>query len=127
MVRSYGIEGRPSRHASWYGRHQHAYFNHLTRQRSVIHRLAVRHVLISSNVGSVGFSSTFGFDYNDADGVSGYDFNSVVLHEITEVMGRSLAVGGTIAGASPSYYAGDPLCSRRPHVLQRWLFLDTAS
>jgi len=66
--------------------------------------------------GYVGFSSTFGFDYNDADGVSGYDFNGVVLHEITEVMGRSLAVGGSIGGSSPSYYAGDLLHFSAPGV-----------
>ena len=66
--------------------------------------------------GYVGFSSTYGFDYNDADGVSGYDFSGVVLHEITEVMGRSLAVGGSIGGSSPSYYAGDLLHFSAPGV-----------
>ena len=57
--------------------------------------------------GAVGFSSIYGFDYNDADGVSGYDFNGTVLHEITEVMGRALFVGGSIDGSSPSYDAAD--------------------
>lgn len=57
--------------------------------------------------GAVGFSSIYGFDYNDADGVSGYDFNGTVLHEITEVMGRMLLVGGSIGGSSPSYDAAD--------------------
>ena len=52
--------------------------------------------------GAVGFSSIYSFDYNDADGVSGYDFNGTVLHEITEVMGRALFVGRSIGG-SPSY------------------------
>ena len=47
--------------------------------------------------GAVGFSSIYGFDYNNADGVSGYDFvNGTVPHEITEVMGRVLFVGGSI-------------------------------
>jgi hypothetical protein len=57
--------------------------------------------------GAVGFSSIYGFDYNVADGVSGYDFNGTVLHEITEVMGRTMLIGGSFRGLSPSYEAAD--------------------
>ncbi|HME20230.1 MAG TPA: NF038122 family metalloprotease [Acetobacteraceae bacterium] len=44
----------------------------------------------SSVDGSIGFSSTAGFTYNDSNGVAAgtYDFNGTALHEITEVMGR---------------------------------------
>src|SRR5262249_26205535 len=53
--------------------------------------------------GYVGFSSGKAFDYDNSDGVSPgtYDFYSVVLHEITEVLGRELN-----GGAGGSY---DPL------------------
>lgn len=55
--------------------------------------------------GYVGFSSALPFDYNNADGVSGgtYDFNGVVLHEISEVMGRLMLTGTTIGTTSNSY------------------------
>jgi hypothetical protein len=59
--------------------------------------------------GYVGFSSQSGiFDYNNTDGVSSgqYDFNGVVAHEFSEVMGRILLVGGTINNAH-SYMAYD--------------------
>jgi hypothetical protein len=55
--------------------------------------------------GYVGFSSTATFDYNNTDGVTGYDFYGVVAHEISEVMGRFLLVGQSVGGVS-SY---DPL------------------
>ena len=47
--------------------------------------------------GSVGFSSTAAFDYDNSDGVTPgqSDFFAVVAHEITEVLGRT-AVLGTI-------------------------------
>lgn len=59
--------------------------------------------------GYVGFSSKYAFDYSDSNGVSAgsYDFESIVLHEVTEVLGRALLTGGTIGGTSPSYSAGD--------------------
>lgn len=40
--------------------------------------------------GSVGFSNTVLFDYNRTDGIdsNAYDFMAVVLHEISEVLGR---------------------------------------
>ena len=62
---------------------------------------------ITTNIdGYVGFSSTASFDYNNTNGVTGYDFFGVVAHEISEVMGRSLLVGQTISGLTNSY---DPL------------------
>jgi hypothetical protein len=57
--------------------------------------------LIANNAstdGYVGFSSTAPFDYNNSDGVTAgqYDFFAVALHEITEIMGRELLVGGSV-------------------------------
>lgn len=59
----------------------------------------------SSIDGYVGFSSNVAFDYNPTDGISAgtYDFNGIVLHEITEVMGRDMLTGGTIGSTSNSY------------------------
>jgi hypothetical protein len=59
----------------------------------------------SSIDGYVGFSSSYKFTYNDTNGVGSgtYDFNGIVLHEITEVMGRSLLTGETVGSASKSY------------------------
>src|SRR5271166_1255246 len=59
----------------------------------------------SSVDGYVGFSSTYGFTYNDSSGVAAgtYDFNGTVLHEITEVMGRLMLTGGTIGATTNSY------------------------
>jgi hypothetical protein len=58
--------------------------------------------------GSVGFSSTSAFTYNDTNGVASgtYDFNAVAVHELTEVMGRILLTGNTL-GTTTNYY--DPL------------------
>ncbi len=55
--------------------------------------------------GYVGFSSTLPFTYNDSSGVAAgtYDFIDVVLHEITEVMGRLLLTGSTIGSTPHSY------------------------
>lgn len=68
--------------------------------------------LISSGVtinGYVGFSSTASFCYDDTGGVPAgqYDFYGVVAHEISEVMGRELAVGSTISGFSKCYFPLD--------------------
>ena len=54
--------------------------------------------------GFVGFSSGVSFDYNNSDGVSpgSYDFYGVVLHEITEVLGRA-----TNDGQNATYYPLD--------------------
>ena len=58
--------------------------------------------------GSIGFSSTSAFTYNDTNGVASgtYDFNAVAVHELTEVMGRILLTGNTL-GTTTNYY--DPL------------------
>lgn len=59
--------------------------------------------------GYVGFSSTAAFTYNDASGVAAgtYDFNGVVLHEITEVMGRQLLTGDRLGSTTHAYDALD--------------------
>ena len=77
--------------------------------------------LISGTGGSVdgyvGFSNSYGFTYNDANGVASgtYDFNATVLHEISEVMGRELLTGAGIGGTS-SYGIEDLLHYSAPGV-----------
>jgi hypothetical protein len=63
----------------------------------------------TSTDGYVGFSSAYAFTYNNATGVAAgtYDFNGVVLHEITEVMGRVLLTGRTVGTTVNSYTADD--------------------
>jgi hypothetical protein len=57
----------------------------------------------SSIDGYIGLSSAKGtFDYNSADGVTGYDFVGTVAHEISEVMGRAVLVGEKTQGI-PGY------------------------
>src|SRR5262249_28752465 len=85
--------------------------------------------LISGNFldGFVGFSNGVGFDYDTSDGVSAgtYDFYSVVLHEISEVLGRTMNGGSgaawypldlfhytssgvrTLSGTTPGYFSVD--------------------
>ncbi len=55
--------------------------------------------------GFVGFTSGNLFDYSNSDGVTAgqYDFYGTVVHEISEVMGRSLFVGETLGATSNSY------------------------
>jgi hypothetical protein len=50
--------------------------------------------------GSVGFSANDLFDFTAADGISAghYDFYGVVVHELTEIMGRSAGLGEIISG-----------------------------
>ncbi len=59
--------------------------------------------------GFVGFSAGNAFDYNNTDGVNGgtYDFFGVALHELSEVMGRMLLIGGSIGGTTNSFAAMD--------------------
>lgn len=59
--------------------------------------------------GYVGFAAGNWFDYDNSNGVTAgqYDFFGVVAHEISEVMGRSLLVGGTIGGIANGYYPLD--------------------
>ncbi len=54
--------------------------------------------------GYVGFNSGMAFDYDNSDGVSAgtYDFQGVVLHEITEVLGRAMN-----GGQNATYYPLD--------------------
>ena len=64
--------------------------------------------------GQVGFSSSVAFDYNAADGITrgAYDFNAIVLHEITEVMGRMMQA----ASPSKGYFPLDLLHYSAPGV-----------
>lgn len=59
----------------------------------------------TSTDGYIGFSSSLPFTYNDSSGIASgtYDFNGVALHEMTEVMGRMLFTGATVAGYANSY------------------------
>ncbi len=59
--------------------------------------------------GYVGFSNTASFAYNNSNGVPAgqYDFFGTAAHEISEVMGRELGVGQTIAGLANSYFPLD--------------------
>jgi hypothetical protein len=59
--------------------------------------------------GYVGFSNKATFDYDNTDGVTPgtYDFNGVVLHEVTEIMGRMLLTGKILAGSTKDYTALD--------------------
>lgn len=59
----------------------------------------------TSTDGYVGFSSSLPFTYDNSSGVASgtYDFNGVVLHEMTEVMGRMLFTGTTVGGYANSY------------------------
>lgn len=53
----------------------------------------------------LGFSSSYGFTYNDSNGVAAgtYDFNAVALHELTETMGRVMLTGAQVFPGSASY------------------------
>ena len=42
--------------------------------------------------GTITFNSAFGFDYDNSDGVSGIDFESVALHEIGHALGFTSSV-----------------------------------
>jgi Peptidase M10 serralysin C terminal len=55
--------------------------------------------------GYVGFSNKATFTYDNTNGVTAgtYDFNGVVLHEISEVMGRLLLTGTVLGGSSHDY------------------------
>jgi hypothetical protein len=54
--------------------------------------------------GYVGFSNVLPWTYSDTAGVAAgtYDFTGVALHELTEVMGRILLTGSTVAGFADS-------------------------
>jgi hypothetical protein len=61
----------------------------------------------SATDGFIGFSNTNSFTYNTVNGGSvapgTYDFFGVAAHEITEVLGRSLLVGGSIGSVGNSF------------------------
>lgn len=63
----------------------------------------------SSIDGYVGFAAGNLFDYDNSNGVSAglYDFYGTVAHEISEVMGRALLVGGRIGNTPNGYYPLD--------------------
>ncbi len=68
--------------------------------------------------GYVGFSSETPWTYGDTAGVAPgtYDFNGIALHELTEVMGRILLTGTTIAGVPNSYTLMDLFHYQAPRV-----------
>jgi hypothetical protein len=55
--------------------------------------------------GSIGIAADSNFTFNRSHGVKAgtYDFFGTVAHEISEVMGRFLLVGGTVGGTPNSY------------------------
>jgi Ca2+-binding RTX toxin-like protein len=60
--------------------------------------------------GFVGFSSKSGvFDFQESDLITAgkFDFFAVAVHEISEILGRQLLVGQTVAGQPNSYEALD--------------------
>ena len=67
--------------------------------------------------GYVGFTSSPILDFDNSNGVSPgqYDFFGVIMHEITEVMGRQLIVGANFGGG-PSYDAMDMFHFSAPGV-----------
>ena len=69
--------------------------------------------------GSIGFSSSAPFTYGNVASIASgtYNFYAVVLHEITEVMGRQLLTGSTLGGAPKSFSLMDMLHYSAPGVL----------
>lgn len=57
---------------------------------------------------SNGFSSTAAFDYDPSDGISGgYDFQAVVLHEISHALGREICAGACASAGNSGHEIGD--------------------
>ena len=71
-----------------------------------------------STDGYVGYSSTYGFTYDNTAGVAAgtFDFNGTALHELTEVLGRMMFTGGAIGPFTPSYTLLDMLHYAAPGV-----------
>lgn len=63
----------------------------------------------SATDASIGFSTAYGFTYDNTAGVAAgtYDFFGVALHEMTETLGRMLLVGASIGATTNSYGAYD--------------------
>lgn len=59
--------------------------------------------------GSMTFSNTAAFDFDNSDGVTAgqYDFYGVVAHEITELMGREVNAIGNNVATGPGYHPLD--------------------
>src|SRR5439155_2427513 len=55
--------------------------------------------------GAVGFASAYSWSFSGppAAGSGQYDFQAVVKHEISEVMGRISVLGGSVGGVANSY------------------------
>jgi hypothetical protein len=68
--------------------------------------------------GYIGLGSAYAFTYGTGGSVAAgtYDFNAVVSHEITEVMGRMMLTGGTIGSYTNSYDLLDLLHYSAPGV-----------
>lgn len=71
-----------------------------------------------STDGYVGFSSTYGFTYNNAGGVAPgtFDFNGTALHELTEIMGRIMLTGGSVGPYANSFTPLDMMHYAAPGV-----------
>ena len=67
--------------------------------------------------GYIGLASSYAFTYNSS-GVAAntYDFNAVISHELTEVMGRLMLTGGSIGPYANSYSLLDLLHYSAPGV-----------
>jgi len=61
---------------------------------------------VDGYIGLSSFKNIFDYDTSNGVGSNQYDFYSVVMHEMTEVMGRMLFVGENVDGTSNAY---DPL------------------
>ena len=59
--------------------------------------------------GSITFNSLFGFDYDNSNGITGIDFESVAMHEIGHTLGFISAVDTFDSFASPSVVSIFPL------------------
>ena len=66
--------------------------------------------------GYIGLASSYPFSYGSSVGAGTYDFNGVVSHELTEVMGRLMLTGGAIGPYSNSYSLLDLLHYSAPSV-----------
>ncbi len=53
--------------------------------------------------GYIGLASNYAFSYGSTVAAGTYDFNGVMSHELTEVMGRLMLTGGTIGPYANSY------------------------
>lgn len=68
--------------------------------------------------GYIGLAGSYGFTYGTSGSVAAgtYDFNGVISHEISEVMGRLMLTGGAIGSYTNSYSLLDLLHYSAPGV-----------